>query len=709
MNNTDDKYLIGESEQRKILQDIAAGIWRVELAEGRAPQLYGDAGMLAILGAEPGLNPEQLYAYWHQRIEPAYLDYVDKAVERVLATGQPGEVEYLWNHPQRGKTVVRCDATLANRQESGKLVLLGLYRDITEKIDSHTWSEDDYHIKDIYKLDLCGKYLLRAYEEVFLVDPKTKAIQLIAYRWQHCSQVEDGKSILNIIDKCVVPEDRERVRALFTEEAIAETMARKGPVRVDFKRGCNCGNYRGMQGILRAIRINGADELLFVIRDIQSEYTLKELKEESEDMLYSLLNEKAVIYEYDGETQQLELLKDDESSRGKISVPERMSLAELTQRLCQHYVDASEWERVREFLAPESVGNCMRERSKQSLSLSVDTPRYQFVFVRISIVPSARLRRKAYFMIELMTPRERMFPVLEAYIRDKADYFYCVDLRTKYFFQIIGNKKTFGASPKEGNDYWEQVVWYVDHYVPEEERDYVKEQMSPANILKALENENEFSFTNSFLGRQGEILRKQITYKMIDRARKRVIMQRTDITERYNKERLLEQAKQESVTDPLTRLYNRLGSERLVKKAMQEANAENHAVLMILDLDNFKKINDRFGHPVGDRILCKVALNLRECFRAGDIISRLGGDEFAVFCPKIQDKMGIHPLLERVVNQLNITHEDGKERVTVTASVGAAFYRGQSYEELYQEADIALYRAKKNDGRYALYETENKK
>lgn len=590
---------------------------------------------------------------------------------------------------------------LINENERGKI-----REDIADGIWRIEPAEDDHHIVDFYKMSLCGKHLIQAYEEVFLVDPETKAIQMIAYRQKHCSQIEDGKSILGVIDQCVIPEDQEKVRKLFSAETIEEIIAKKGSASVDFKRGTYCGRYQGVRGTLRAVQINGLDELLFIVQDIQSEYTLKELKEESEDMLHSLIHEGAAIYEYDTESQRLQILKCDEESAGRGSVSAQLSLTGLVEQLCIHYIAAAEWAKVKAFLSCENINSCVKERRRQSISLSLDTAYFQYDYVKISVFPSSRLRKRAYFVIELMDPKERMYPILEAYIQDTADYFYCVDLKTGYFFQIICSKEV-SASPKEGSNYWEQTVRYIDHFVPEEERAFVKEQMNPATILKELENKREFSFTKSCIGTNGEIRKKQVTYKLLDRARGRVVMQRTDITDQYDRERLLEKVKLESMTDPLTQLYNRLGSERLIKKTMHEANAENHAVLLILDLDNFKKINDRFGHPAGDRILGEVALNLKECFRAGDIIGRLGGDEFIIFCSNIQDKTGVHLLLERVVKRLNITYEKEAESVTVTASVGAAFYVGQSFEELYKEADAALYHAKKIDSKYALFEDAN--
>lgn len=708
MNKTDSRCAINEEERKKILDDIRVGIWRVEFIPEQLPKLYGDRNMFAVLGAEPWLSPEELYEHWHGRIEPVYLSYVDKAVERLIAAGQPVEVEYIWNHPQRGKKVVRCDATLSPWQEDGKTVMLGLHRDITDKLVNNIWQEDGYHIVDYYKMSLCGKHLIRAYEDLFLVDMEDKAIHPVAYRNNHCPVIEDGRSILEVIAQCVPPEEQEKVYRLFSDESMQEIVAKKGSASVDFRRGENCGRDKWVRGTLYTVQINGNDELLFAVQDIQNEYKLKMLKEEKEDVLYSVIHERSVIYEYDTQLQRLQLLKSDVDNISRSVASAKMPLPKLAERLCTYYVDPSEWSKVKEFLAPESISSCLTEKCKRFLSLSLNAAYSRHDYIKLSVLPSSKAKEKAYLVMELMDQRERLYPILESYIRNAVDHLYCVDLKTGYFFQFIGNTEEYDMPPKEGHNYTREMLDYADRFVPEEDRELVKRQMSPEFIFKALENKQEFSFVESILGRQGEIRKKLVTYIPLDLSRGYVLLQRTDVTDRYHREQMLEKAQLESMTDPLTQLYNRLGSERLIKKALSETDENRNAVLLMLDLDNFKEVNDRFGHPVGDQILCEVARKLKECFRTGDIIGRLGGDEYIIFLPNMLHKTDIHPVLRRVVQKLNIVYKNETESITVTASVGATFCKGQPYEELYTQADAALYYSKKRKNRYSLFEEMKK-
>lgn len=702
--NKADRYTINENERKKILYDVGIGIWRIEFISNQPPRLYGDMNMYIILGAEQKMRPEQLYQHWHGRIEPVYLSYVDKAVERLIKTGQPVEVEYIWNHPQYGKTVVRCDATLYTQQETGKMVMFGMHRDITNKLVNKIWKQYGHHIDDYYAMSLCGKYLIRAYEDILLVNIKTKAIHLIAHRQKHCSELEEGRSVLDVIDKCIPSEEREKVKKLFSDESIQEIVVKKSSESVDFRSGSNCGRYRWVRGTLYAVQINGVDELLFVIQDIQNEYKLKMLQEEKEDVLNSVIKERSVIYEYDIELQQMQILKYDDQNDSRSVAQAGLSLPELAERLCAHYIDVSEWSNVKAFLSCENISSCVRDKCKQFISIPLDIAYFQYHYVKISVLPSYKLKAKAYILMELMDWKEHLYPVLESYIRDTVEYFYFIDLKTGYFFRFISSTEEYGMPPKEGNNYTEEMVKYVNRFVPEEERELVKKQMSPEFILGTLEYKHEFSFTKSILGEHGEIQKKRVTYKALDLPKGHVLLQRTDITDMYYREQFLKKTQLEAVTDHLTQLYNRFGSERLIKKVLSETDTTKHAVLIILDLDNFKKINDKFGHPAGDQILCEAAKRLKECFRTGDIIGRMGGDEYIIFLMNILDKTRIYPLLKRVIEKLKIVCRNETESVTVTASAGATFYRGQSYEEMYREADIALYHSKKKKNGYSLYD-----
>ncbi|MDP3814931.1 diguanylate cyclase domain-containing protein [Pseudomonas sp.] len=149
--------------------------------------------------------------------------------------------------------------------------------------------------------------------------------------------------------------------------------------------------------------------------------------------------------------------------------------------------------------------------------------------------------------------------------------------------------------------------------------------------------------------------------------------------------------------DPLTELPNRRYLIEHCEAAL--ANAIRHGesiALMLIDLDHFKPINDRFGHDAGDLMLQAIAQRLREHVRAGDTVARLGGDEFAVLIGGADAELHAREIAERLLAELAQPVLYGAERLTVTISIGAALYpqHASHFAGLYKAADEMLYKVK---------------
>jgi diguanylate cyclase (GGDEF)-like protein len=150
-------------------------------------------------------------------------------------------------------------------------------------------------------------------------------------------------------------------------------------------------------------------------------------------------------------------------------------------------------------------------------------------------------------------------------------------------------------------------------------------------------------------------------------------------------------------TDQLTGLTNKLATERQIKEYI-ESKPSGRGVLVLVDVDNFKKINDPMGHAFGDEVLRQLGLRLRNLYRVSDVVGRVGGDEFMVFLKDVQDPA----VMKREANKI-ITFFAGFEvgeyvKYSVTGSLGAAIYGqdARTFEDLYKRADEALYKSKRN-------------
>ena len=171
-----------------------------------------------------------------------------------------------------------------------------------------------------------------------------------------------------------------------------------------------------------------------------------------------------------------------------------------------------------------------------------------------------------------------------------------------------------------------------------------------------------------------------------------------DITRQMQAQATLET---EAVTDPLTGILNRKGGQLRMEQQMQQT--EQYLFLM-LDLDNFKQVNDRYGHEEGDRALCTVAQLLQERFRKIDVVFRVGGDEFAVFAVDCGDEEPVRQKLDTLIEEYRQTMLDRWPAAQSTLSVGGVCgHRRRTFDELYQLADEVLYEVKRTQkGRQKL-------
>ncbi len=170
-----------------------------------------------------------------------------------------------------------------------------------------------------------------------------------------------------------------------------------------------------------------------------------------------------------------------------------------------------------------------------------------------------------------------------------------------------------------------------------------------------------------------------------------------DISRRRAQERILREL---ATHDPLTGIYNRRQFFQLAQQELGRTNREKGAMsLLILDVDHFKQVNDRYGHLAGDRLLINTAEVLSSGLRDFDIIARYGGEEFVILLPNTQLSQACE-IAERLRSEVEcsmVVFEGQEIRVTVSIGVTAYRYQEQS-RELLARADRALYRAK-NDGR----------
>lgn len=166
-----------------------------------------------------------------------------------------------------------------------------------------------------------------------------------------------------------------------------------------------------------------------------------------------------------------------------------------------------------------------------------------------------------------------------------------------------------------------------------------------------------------------------------------------DIEEEVIKNRQLKIAAEH---DLMTGLFNRDATMNKIDEFLKNEGALQVHALFIIDIDNFKQVNDRFGHQTGDKVIINIAEQIKHAFRPTDIAGRVGGDEFFALMKDVKHFSHAQKKAKQLVNVLQHICSTPGELLEISGSVGITFYQGdyKSLEELYKEADIALYSAK---------------
>ncbi len=208
-------------------------------------------------------------------------------------------------------------------------------------------------------------------------------------------------------------------------------------------------------------------------------------------------------------------------------------------------------------------------------------------------------------------------------------------------------------------------------------------------------------------GAQDFLLKNEITTKRLVRS---VIHARI----RHNMElelmRSLERVRDLSERDTLTGLYNRKSFDRILREMVPRALRANVPLaLLLLDLDDFKRINDAYGHECGDGLLQQISTRLEQLVRAGDVLFRLGGDEFALIATYDHEGDSVHLLAERLIRAIAAPVQQGGTQLSATASIGIAVLPNNAShaDELLKCADLAMYRAKKSGRNCVRYYSED--
>ncbi|WP_315116450.1 sensor domain-containing diguanylate cyclase [uncultured Clostridium sp.] len=273
---------------------------------------------------------------------------------------------------------------------------------------------------------------------------------------------------------------------------------------------------------------------------------------------------------------------------------------------------------------------------------------------------------------------------------------------TKTSMEEVLNKNIYEVMPKLNKSYFIKSIENVLN-------DGCKMFFSAA-IHKGIINDNEnFNIKISSIDKNDK---KFILLEFINVTNQfaRINQLKEYVSKLYNMNEELKE-KEETITklayyDGLTGLANRTLFYETAERFIGEAKENNTILgLLFIDLDEFKFINDTYGHSVGDEVLINVAKSLVECVRDGDMVCRFGGDEFLIIIPNLRSSEDLENIIKRILNSKDRFTENINSDIEVSFSIGSSIYpyNGEDINTLIQKADKAMYVAK---GKVVSYQAD---
>lgn len=307
---------------------------------------------------------------------------------------------------------------------------------------------------------------------------------------------------------------------------------------------------------------------------------------------------------------------------------------------------------------------------------------------------------------ELRYEREARYRNLT--VQDAALY-YEVDLTEKRY--LVGHEKVSANSKEPSDDYEVVTKLLIEHFVAKEDKEYVYSNISWESLLKTYQSgERKSVFQYRRTMPNGNECWVECTYYLFMETHSNNIQGICYIRDISATKELEFDLRQQAEHDLLTGLYNKLTTEsRIAEYINSVQQSDNSGAFILIDLDDFKKINDTLGHDMGDFVLAETAHRLQSIFNTDDIIGRLGGDEFAVFLlnPKTIDNLLL--MAQRVSESFRIPYTGCGNLYYVSSSIGISIFpqHGTSVAQLYKRADIALYCSKaRGKDTFTIFEYE---
>lgn len=688
---------------KQVLTNMQVGFWTIELPHHGDPKMYGDAAIHTVLGVETdALTPETLYQYWIENIDPKYMEIVLQTVE-ALKHGISSEVKYLWQHPKKGWLWVRCGGYLDETYTEG-FRFKGWHYDVTNELEPD-FEESEHNIVAPQKLKLYSPYIIENIDELYEVDIANLTVHTILSKKNKYCEIKDGKNILFTIREQVHPDYIDLFNSMFKSAALQEIINENHPRQVECKIKTISGEYCWVDAKVFPAMIAGNVKLLLCIHDISDKKKVFDLTNEKNEILDAFYNVYSSIVEINLCTEQAYFLK----SNIKELDQNILSIEQLYHAIIERFNISAEKDAMKHFLNIDNLKLIVEKQDSYNFDFPTRENDKTLTWKCIETLCIPKNKDKIYLTFCDVDEKHLINSILKHFVFSNSDYLYYVDLKNNSFLNFCKNDENVLLPPQHGDDYVKVMTNFNKKYVPLDEQDKVIRLMSPDYMAKRLQIEDSYTFEAGLIDDNGNYSRKQATIQSYDRENQTLFIIRKDVTKEYFKQKdqqqTLSMAQKMATTDPLTNLYNRKGACTEIEKRLLDIKDEMDAFI-IIDLDNFKTVNDCLGHSQGDELLQKIAKTLEDNFRKTDIIARLGGDEFIIYMKDIKSRKTVVNAVEKLLSKLQLEYrwKNGNIQISVSAGIALVPFDGIHFQDLYINSDKALYNSKRQGkNRYSFF------
>lgn len=676
----------------EILKNIDIEIWQIKICKNKSYMIAKDSMKMSLAGTT-NLNDEELYQYWFSRIDDAYKHYITNAIEIIL-NGEKATVEYPWHHDTLGTVYFRCCGILCSKNND-EIIFGGYHQDISSEVQLSLPKFINHDVIDYFKADRYSNYFIELCDGLFEIDIDNLNVSLLLRRKNLPISAIKYHNLNEAIGQFIYPDDLNVAKEFFNKTFLTDVANKNLVKTLDLRVLINQDDYQWFRFRIFRGYLNNESRVLFYFYNIDSYKKYEIIKKQNSEILDFLLESSLAILSVDLPKETIEILKCDP----KISSDGNILTIDNFKDKFKNFIDNSSIDEFNKSLNIDNLKQIAKGDKKEEINIKLKKSIYDHLWIRISITPILNEHNRLYFFIDNISIETAASDILRIYMNKNYENLYIVNFNDNSYVSYFRNLKSVPLLDKNGDNFFIDINSYIKKYVVSKEINSCISFFDKNLIKEELNKNKTCRFSFGILADKNKYYRKEVILEYFDKKNNLVLLLNKDVTKEFKMNKVQEFRLQRAITisntDALTKLKNRKMLESEIKDYLMEN--PNYSALIMFDLDNFKLVNDIFGHQEGDKLLIRVGKLIRKCLRENDIYGRLGGDEFLVLVKNIQTRENAIKIGQKLVNTINIPFKSQNQSFNVTASFGIVIIpeEGNEFDILYSKVDKALYAAKK--------------